>query len=77
MARRLLHQAVQRVYYPGLPTDAGHDLAKRQMRDFGGMISIRLQSPNRVKQSEIWRRLCAVLSGIAPGQWHAGEPTRD
>src|SRR5947207_1333050 len=31
------HPAVERVYYPGLPTDAGHDLAKRQMRDFGGM----------------------------------------
>ncbi len=31
---------VQRVYYPGLPNHPGHDLAKRQMRDFGGMISV-------------------------------------
>jgi cystathionine gamma-lyase len=31
---------VQRVYYPGLSTHPGHELAKRQMRDFGGMISI-------------------------------------
>src|SRR5947209_206821 len=31
---------VQRVYYPGLPNHPGHDLARRQMRDFGGMISI-------------------------------------
>jgi cystathionine gamma-lyase len=34
---------VERVYYPGLPDHPNHDLAKRQMRDFGGMISIRLK----------------------------------
>src|SRR3954452_24371838 len=31
---------VQRVYYPGLPEHPGHELAKKQMRDFGGMISV-------------------------------------
>src|SRR5205085_2789487 len=34
---------VRRVYYPGLPSHPGHDLARRQMRDFGGMISISLK----------------------------------
>lgn len=34
------HPAVRKVYYPGLPSHPGHDVAKRQMRDFGGMISI-------------------------------------
>ena len=34
---------VERVYYPGLPDHPGHELAKRQMRDFGGMISVRLK----------------------------------
>jgi cystathionine gamma-lyase len=34
---------VQRVYYPGLPSHPGHELAKRQMRDFGGMMSITLK----------------------------------
>ena len=34
---------VERVYYPGLPSHPGHDTAKRQMRDFGGMVSIRLK----------------------------------
>ena len=34
---------VERVYYPGLPSHPGHELAKRQMSDFGGMISIRLK----------------------------------
>jgi cystathionine beta-lyase/cystathionine gamma-synthase len=34
---------VEHVYYPGLPTHPGHETAKRQMRDFGGMVSIRLK----------------------------------
>jgi cystathionine beta-lyase/cystathionine gamma-synthase len=33
---------VRRVYYPGLPSHPGHELARRQMRDFGGMMSISL-----------------------------------
>jgi cystathionine beta-lyase/cystathionine gamma-synthase len=33
----------ERVFYPGLPDHPGHELAKRQMRDFGGMISVRLK----------------------------------
>jgi cystathionine gamma-lyase len=37
------HPGVERVYYPGLPAHPGYELAQRQMRDFGGMISIRLK----------------------------------
>jgi cystathionine beta-lyase/cystathionine gamma-synthase len=37
------HPAVSRVYYPGLPSHPQHELAKRQMRDFGGMISLELK----------------------------------
>jgi cystathionine gamma-synthase len=33
------HPAVARVLYPGLPGHPGHDVARRQMRDFGGMVS--------------------------------------
>ncbi|HEY4397353.1 MAG TPA: aminotransferase class I/II-fold pyridoxal phosphate-dependent enzyme, partial [Acidimicrobiia bacterium] len=33
------HPAVARVLYPGLPGHPGHDIARRQMRDFGGMVS--------------------------------------
>jgi cystathionine beta-lyase/cystathionine gamma-synthase len=33
------HPAVKEVLYPGLPTHPQHDLAKRQMRGFGGMLS--------------------------------------
>ncbi len=36
------HPKVGRVHYPGLPDDPGHRLAKKQMRDFGGMMSFSL-----------------------------------
>ena len=34
------HPAVDHVYYPGLPDHPGHETAARQMRGFGGMVSI-------------------------------------
>ncbi len=34
---------IERVFYPGLATHPGHELAKKQMRDFGGMISVCLK----------------------------------
>jgi cystathionine gamma-lyase len=34
---------IEKIYFPGLPTHTGHAVAARQMRDFGGMISIRLK----------------------------------
>jgi cystathionine gamma-lyase len=37
------HPQVERVYYPGLSSHAGHEIAKKQMKDFGGMISIRVR----------------------------------
>jgi methionine-gamma-lyase len=37
------HPAVERVYYPGLEDDPGHNIAKRQMQDFGGMLSFELK----------------------------------
>ncbi len=36
------HPAASRVYYPGLPHHPGHELAVRQMRGFGGMLSLEL-----------------------------------
>jgi cystathionine gamma-synthase len=36
------HPAIERVYYPGLPTHPGHELAARQMSRFGGMLSVAL-----------------------------------
>ena len=36
------HAAVSHVLYPGLPEHPGHAVAARQMRRFGGMVSVRL-----------------------------------
>jgi cystathionine beta-lyase/cystathionine gamma-synthase len=36
------HSRVRRVYFPGLPSHPGHDIAKRQMTGFGGMVSFEL-----------------------------------
>jgi cystathionine beta-lyase/cystathionine gamma-synthase len=38
------HPAVERVLYPGLPGHTGHEVARRQMRDFGGMVSFLVES---------------------------------
>ncbi len=44
LAEWLKHQPrIEKVYYPGLPDHAGHEVAKRQMSDFGGMISVRVK----------------------------------
>ena len=34
---------VERVNYPGLPSHPGHDIASRQMSDFGGMLSVEIR----------------------------------
>jgi cystathionine gamma-synthase len=34
-------KAVRQVYYPGLPEHPGHEIAAKQMRRFGGMVSFR------------------------------------
>lgn len=38
------HPKVSRVYHPGLPTHKGHEIAKKQMRQFGAMLSFELNS---------------------------------
>jgi cystathionine beta-lyase/cystathionine gamma-synthase len=38
------HPAVMQVYYPGLESHPQHELARRQMCNFGGMVSILLEN---------------------------------
>lgn len=38
------HQMIDRVYYPGLKSHSGHDIAKKQMKGFGAMLSFELKS---------------------------------
>ena len=37
------HPKIERIYYPGLPSHRQHQLAKKQMTGFGGMISVELK----------------------------------
>jgi cystathionine gamma-synthase len=37
------HPAIEAVHYPGVDTQPGHEIAKKQMKDFGGMLSIRVK----------------------------------
>jgi len=38
------HPAVKRVFYPGLDSHNGHEIAKKQMKGFGGMVSFELKA---------------------------------
>jgi cystathionine gamma-synthase len=38
------HPRVRRVYYPGLPSHLDHDLARRQMRGFGGLVTFEIDA---------------------------------
>jgi cystathionine beta-lyase/cystathionine gamma-synthase len=61
------HDAVERVLYPGLPGHPGHEIAARQMRDFGGMISFLAHSEEEavelVARTRIWE-LAESLGGV-------------
>ena len=61
------HDAVERVLYPGLPDHPGHELARRQMRDFGGMLSFLVASEQEavdlVARTKIWK-LAESLGGV-------------
>jgi len=37
------HARVEAVHYPGLPSHPGHDIARRQMAQFGGMVSVQVK----------------------------------
>jgi cystathionine gamma-synthase len=58
---------VQQVLYPGLESHPGHELAKRQMRDFGGMISFLAESEETavelVARTKLFR-LAESLGGV-------------
>ena len=73
------HSAVAQVFYPGLPEHPGHEAAAKQMRRFGGMVSIRLRGGR-----EAALRVCAAtevftlaesLGGVESLIEHPGQMT--
>src|SRR5438128_2947433 len=61
------HDAVERVLYPGLESHPGHEIAVRQMRDFGGMVLFLARSEGEavelVARTKIWK-LAESLGGV-------------
>ncbi len=69
VAQALLgHPAVERVFYPGLPDHPGHEVAARQMRRFGGMVSLALRggagAARRFAESTEVFQLAESLGGV-------------
>jgi cystathionine beta-lyase/cystathionine gamma-synthase len=61
------HSKVRKVNYPGLPSHPQHELARRQMSGFGGMISFELGSFDNAKKFLDRVRLCSLgesLGGV-------------
>ena len=71
--------AVSEVLYPGLPEHPGHDVAAKQMRSFGGMVSFRLAG-GEAAALEVCRRtrvftLGESLGGVESLIEHPGQMT--
>lgn len=61
------HERVARVYYPGLSSHPGHEIAARQMSAFGGIVSLALESggaARRFAESTRLFQLAESLGGV-------------
>ena len=58
------HPKVRRVHYPGLPSHPQHDLARRQMQGFGGMIAFDVGSLDAARRLLNAVRLCALAESL-------------
>src|SRR5947209_3750421 len=56
------HPSVGTVLYPGLPGHPGHEVAARQMRDFGGMVSVRMRGGRRAAEDVCARTEVFILA---------------
>jgi cystathionine gamma-synthase len=73
------HPRVRRVHYPGLPDHPGHDVAAKQMRGYGGMVSFQVDGGEQsavelVNRTEIFT-LAESLGGVESLIEHPGRMT--
>ncbi len=61
------HPAITRVFYPGLNSHEHHELAKRQMRGFGGVVSVYLKNDTRPAADAVIRGLNMVQMASSLG----------
>jgi cystathionine gamma-synthase len=73
------HEAVKRVYFPGLPDHPGHEIAARQMRDYSGMVSFTTRGGYEVAAEVVARtkvfQLAESLGGVESLIEHPGRMT--
>ena len=63
------HPAVKKVYYPGLESFEGYEVAKKQMSDFGGMISIELNADKATTAATINKlKLCTIAVSLGDAE---------
>ena len=55
------HPAVDRVLYPGLPEHPGHEVAAKQMKDFGGMVSFTMRGGEEAALAMVARTRVFIL----------------
>lgn len=86
LAKRLeQHSAIDKVFYPGLPSHEHHELAKRQMRGFGGVVTVWLKNDSKEAANSVIKNMKLVqmassLGGVESlvnhcySQSHSGVP---
>jgi len=68
------HFGEERVYYPGLPSHPQHELARRQMRGFTGMVSVDTGSLERATRLVQATRLFALAESLGGVESLVGHP---
>jgi cystathionine gamma-synthase len=58
----LAHPSVARVYYPGIPSHAGHALAQKQQDGFGAMVSFELEGDLKEVEEFLCNLSCFTLA---------------
>ena len=61
------HPRITKVYYPGLQSHPGHDIAKRQMSGFGGMMSFKLAGNDIEYRNEFLQKLQMISVATSLG----------
>jgi methionine-gamma-lyase len=61
------HPLVDKVYYPGLPDHPQHDIARKQMRGFGGMVGFEIREQHGVSVESFLRKLRIFRLAVSLG----------
>ncbi|HET7604140.1 MAG TPA: cystathionine gamma-synthase [Gemmatimonadales bacterium] len=67
-------KSVKKLYYPGLPSHPQHDLARRQMEGFGGMLSFDLGDEQRARKFVESTRIFALAESLGGVESLIGHP---